>query len=461
MSSDKPKQTPSFGYSLAVLTGVLAIVLGGYYFLNAGLEVMFLFSWLLVFPACMALGYSYGELEQGALEYIKKGMSAALLSLVVGGTISTWIAAGTVPSIIYYGLRYIKPNTFLAVAFLLSMVLSLSCGTAWGTLGTVGIAMFAVGESFGITPALTVGAIFSGAFLGETCTPMAATANVSAAVCGVPTMRHCKKAAELAIPSAGIASVLYFLLGQKFAAGSLPEASIAGLCSQLTDHFTICAAAFLPMLVMLLLIICKIPALFSMLISVLTACAVAVLVQGVELQSIASVFWNGASVEGGGEFLQALLSRGGVRSMVNTVCTMIFTFGMIGAFNTVGMMEALIAPVTQRASSPARLTAATQMVAVVGNMLGTNTFSILMAGSLMVNAYDRAGLERYSLSRDITATSTVLCPLIPWNVSGLYIAGLFGVSSLQAAPFAFCAFLTPALSYVFVSLEARQQKRTD
>ena len=94
-------------------------------------------------------------------------------------------------------------------------------------------------------------------------------------------------------------------------------------------------------------------------------------------------------------------------------------------------------------------------------MLGTNTFSILMAGSLMVNAYDRAGLERYSLSRDITATSTVLCPLIPWNVSGLYIAGLFGVSSMQAAPFAFCAFLTPALSYVFVSLEARQQKRTD
>ena len=457
MRSDRPRRPPSFWYALAVLSGVLAVVLGGYYFLNAGLEVMFLFSWLLVFPACMHLGYSYAELEQGALEYIKKGMSAALLSLVVGGTISTWTAAGTVPSIIYFGLRYIKPHTFLAAAFLLSLALSLACGTAWGTLGTVGIAMFAVGESFHIPPALMVGAIFSGAFLGETCTPMAATANVSAAVCGVPTMEHCKKAAGLALPSAVIASGLYFLLGQNFAADSLSETSVAGLCGQLTDHFQIRPICFLPMLVMLLLILCKIPALFSMLISVLTACAVAVLVQGAEIQSIASVFWSGASVPGDSEFLQALLSRGGVRSMVNTVCTMIFTFGMIGAFNTVGMMEAIIAPVTSRAHSPARLTAATQLVAVVGNMLGTNTFSILMTGSLMASAYDRGGLERHSLSRDITATSTVLCPLIPWNVSGLYIAGLFGVSSLQAAPFAFCAFLTPALSHVFVSLETRQQ----
>ena len=117
-----------------------------------------------------------------------------------------------------------------------------------------------------------------------------------------------------------------------------------------------------------------------MLISVLTACTVIVLVQGVELQSIASVFWNSASIAGDGEFLQALLSHGEVRSMANTVCTTIFIFGIIGAFNTAGIIEALIAPVTKRASSPARLTAAAQMVAVVGNMLGTNTFSILMAG---------------------------------------------------------------------------------
>ena len=126
-----------------------------------------------------------------------------------------------------------------------------------------------------------------------------------------------------------------------------------------------------------------------MLISVLTACTVIVLVQGVELQSIASVFWNSASIAGDGEFLQALLSHGEVRSMTNTVCTTIFIFGIIGAFNTAGIIEALIAPVTKRASSPARLTAAAQMVAVVGNMLGTNTFSILMAGSFMANA--RAG----------------------------------------------------------------------
>ena len=117
--------------------------------------------------------------------------------------------------------------------------------------------MFAVGESFGITPALTVGAGFSGASLGETCTPMAATANVSAAVCGVSTMNHCKKAAELALPPAAFASGLYFLLGQKFADGSLSETSIADLCNELTGRFHIYTASFLPMLVLLLLILCE------------------------------------------------------------------------------------------------------------------------------------------------------------------------------------------------------------
>ena len=91
---------------------------------------MFLFSWLLVSPAGMCLGYSYAELEQGALEYIKKGMSAVLLSLLVGGTISTWTAARTDLSIIYYGLRYIKPDTFLMAAFFLNLLLSPCCGTA-------------------------------------------------------------------------------------------------------------------------------------------------------------------------------------------------------------------------------------------------------------------------------------------------------------------------------------------
>ena len=456
-SSGEPKK-PSFTYAVLTFGLVLAVVLGGYYFLDIGLEVMFLFSWLLVFPACMKLGYRYAQLEQGAFEYIKKGMGAVLLSLVVGGTISTWIAAGTVPAIIYYGLRYIKPSNFLLVAFILSFVLSLACGTAWGTMGTIGIAMFAVGQSFQVSAALTVGAIFSGAFLGETCTPMSSTANVSAAISEVPILEHCKKAGVLAVVSAAIAAVLYLLLGRQFVGSLLPEAYIAGLCHQLTGNFKIQWQSFIPMIVLFVLILRNVPAIFSMLLSALSACFVAVFVQGMDMDTIVYSFWNGFSISGEeGALLEALLSRGGVKSMFNTVCTMIFTFGIIGAFNTVGLMEAIIQPLFRNSCSPLRLTATTHLVTVVGNMLGTNTFSILMAGSLMANAYEKAGIEKHNLSRDITATSTVLCPLIPWNVSGLYITGLFGISSLVAVPYAFCAFLTPLLSYVFIAMEMKRK----
>lgn len=123
------------------------------------LEVMFLFSWLLVSPACMGLGYSYAELEQGALEYIKKGMSAVLLSLLVGGTISTWTAARTDLSIIYYGLRYIKPDTFLMAAFFLNLLL---CSVLRNRLGYAGDRWYCHvrgGRKLWNTPALTVGAV--------------------------------------------------------------------------------------------------------------------------------------------------------------------------------------------------------------------------------------------------------------------------------------------------------------
>ena len=454
----KEKKKPSFIYAASTFVLVLAVVLGGYYFLGIGLEVMFLFSWLLVFPACMKLGCSYGELEQGAFEFIKKGMGPVLLSLVVGGTISTWIGAGTVPAIIYYGLCYLKPGNFLLVAFVLSLALSLACGTAWGTMGTIGIAMFAVGQSFQVPAALTVGAIFSGAFLGETCTPMSSTSNACAAITGVPIMKHCEKAGKLAAVSGIIAAALYLLLGRQFAGSALPEDYIAGLCTQLTANFEIDWYAFIPMIVLFALILRNVPAVFSMLISAIAAGFVAVFHQGMDLQSVVSAFWNGFVVTGEeGALLAALLSHGGVKSMFNTICTMIFTFGIIGAFNTVGLMEAIINPVFRNTRSPIRLTATTQLVAIVGNMLGTNTFSILMAGSLMTKAYEQAGVEKHNLSRDITAASTVLCPLIPWNVSGLYITGLFGIGSLAAVPFAFCAFLTPLFSYVFIARETNRK----
>ena len=139
------RRKPTVGYAVLTLAGVLAIILGGNLLLAAPIQPMFLIVWLFVVPMCMKLGYTYKEIENGMMESIKKGMGAVLTIMVVGALIATWISAGTVPAIIYYGLKIINPGIFLLAAFVLCSMVSLACGTSWGTLGTAGIAMFAVG----------------------------------------------------------------------------------------------------------------------------------------------------------------------------------------------------------------------------------------------------------------------------------------------------------------------------
>ncbi|MGM9662558.1 MAG: Na+/H+ antiporter NhaC family protein [Oscillospiraceae bacterium] len=450
----RERRKPSAWYSISVLLGVLAIVLCGKVFFGAGLATMFLLSWLFIFPACMRLGFSYEEIEAGVLSYIDRGMEAILIVLAVGGMIASWMAAGTVPAIICYGLELIRPKSFLLISFLLCTAVAYICGTSWGTMGTAGIAMFAVGESLGVPAACSVGAIFSGAYLGEMASPMSNSANVCASVCGVPLNRHCREAGLLLLPVMGITAVLYFFLGRS-QGGGFDSSYIESTCAALSALFRIDLLDFLPVLFLLGLIAAKIPALFSMLISAVFACVLAVVRQGAAASDILAIFWSGYEVESGSDFLDALLNRGGVESMFETGAVMLFAFGMAGAFQAAGLLDPLVEALTRRTKGVLQLGIATEGMTVLGNMLGTNTFALIMTGSLMKDTYESFRLAPTDLSRTMTASSTVFCPLIPWNVSGLYIVALYGVECLDFAPYAFCAYLTPLFALLFLCFRRR------
>lgn len=205
-------------YASAVAAGVFLIVIAGNKLLSIPIELMFFLVWLIVYPACMRLGYSFQEIDAGVMEACKSGLGAVLILLAVGALVSAWMAAGTVPAIIYFGLRLINPQVFLLLTFWICSVVSMVCGTSWGTMGTVGIAMFATGSSLGVPPSMTVGAIVSGSFLGDMLSPMGGSANVVSTACGVDLMLHCRELAKITLPVFGVASVFYYGLGTHFAA---------------------------------------------------------------------------------------------------------------------------------------------------------------------------------------------------------------------------------------------------
>ena len=155
------------------------------------------------------------------MEYCKKGLSSIIILLAVGAIIGTWIACGAVPTVIYFGLSVISPKVFLLTTFVLCSCVSLACGTSWGTLGTAGIAMFAIGESMGIPAPMTVGAIVSGSYFGDMVSPMSDSTNVAAAAVDTDLITHCKELVRIVIPMFLVSCIIYYVMGIQFAKVSL------------------------------------------------------------------------------------------------------------------------------------------------------------------------------------------------------------------------------------------------
>ena len=162
---------PSFQVALATLLGSFAFILAGITFLGAELALMFLLVWIVVFIVGMCLGNSYEELEQGALDMVRTSLQPTMILLAVGAMIGAWIASGTVPAIIYYGLKIVNPTLFLPFTMILCFLTAMVTGTSWGTIGTSGLAMVGVGVGIGMNPGIEAGAAVSGAFFGAKMTP--------------------------------------------------------------------------------------------------------------------------------------------------------------------------------------------------------------------------------------------------------------------------------------------------
>ena len=449
------RRKATLGYAIFVFAGILGIILGANILIKAPIAPMFLIIWLFIYPATMMLGYTFEEVNAAMMDSCRNGLGAVLIILAVGAMIATWIAAGTVPALIYYGLMFINPQYFLLSAFVLCSMVSLACGTSWGTMGTAGIAMFGVGASLGIPPGVTLGAIISGSYLGDMLSPMSDSTNVAAAATGVDLIYHCKQLAIIVLPISCLTGILFMVIGMQYSVDTFEASFIGEIMSALSAKFSLGFVAFIPMIVLLAMLMAKMPAMYSMLFSAVVGATVAAMYQGLPADQTVQVFWNGYVSDTGHKFIDSLLNRGGVRSMFNPACMMLFAFGMVGAFNTVGILDAVVNPIIKRVKTVAQLSAISQVISIIGNTLGTNTFSLLMTGTLMTPAYHKYGLHPVNLGKSLNSTSTVICPYIPWNASGIFVAGMFSVPIANWAPYALFSYLMPIAAFLFVLFNFR------
>ncbi|MDD4160343.1 MAG: Na+/H+ antiporter NhaC [Synergistaceae bacterium] len=449
MEQAKEKK-PSQGLAILCFVTVLGILAVGRFVFALDLHVVMLIAVITAGIFGMFFGFTWEEISRGVFDQIGRCLECLIIFMLVGAVISTFISCGAVPALIYYGLKILSPSLFLPTGFVIASLTSIATGTSWGTIGTIGIALLAIGNGLGIPAPITAGMIVGGAFFGDKMSPVSDTTNLAAGIVETNLYRHITTMMYTAIPACIISILLYTMIGLKYTSASIDFTQVNNMLAILQDHFNLNIVVMLPLLVVIGLSVKKVPAIINMLIGIFLAVAFAVIFQGTEISKALAIINQGYHIQSGMESVDSLLSRGGIQSMMWTISLVLLALSLGGILDKTKVLETIIIGITNRVKSVGGLMLAAIISSTIGLMAtAVIYFTISLNGRLFKKPFEDMGLDPSMLSRATEEGGTAVDPLIPWTTSGLFISATLGVSTFEYFPYVFNSILTPIISVVF------------
>lgn len=405
----------------------------------------------LVIAICIACivggicGHSFSDMLEGIIERLTATLEAILILLTVGLLISSFMISGTIPAVIYYGLKLLTPQLFLPVGCMLIAVVSLACGSSWTATGTIGIAFMTIGVGLGISPALTAGMVISGAYVGDKFSPLSDTTNLAAGVSGTGLFDHVTAMVSTTGPVFIISLILYTILGSRINVVNYDPSIAQGIEDSLAANFNLNPLVLLPIAVIVAVCILRVPGLPGVIISVVTGVLFAVIFQGHHnVAEIFSVLHYGPSIETGNEFVDKALAKGGMDHQMWTVNLILLAVSFGGALEKCGSVERIFGNVKHKIHSVGGLVFATMLTSIFCDAAMCDQFlGIGVPAPLYDDKYDELGLARNMLSRTLEDAGTLWACMFPWTACGAYQSGILGMNPFVYFPFAFVNLLNP------------------
>lgn len=447
---NKSIRLPNF---MEVSVVLLAFIILMYLFiavLDLPIQLALFISWFTVILLGLRLGHTYNGMQDGLLKGITSGMEAVLILITVGALIGTWIAGGIVPSIIYYGLSILNPSIFLFATLVLCTVTSLATGTSFGTVGTAGIAMLGIGYSFGIPLPLVAGAIISGAYVGDKLSPLSDTTVMTASLTKVDIVEHIKSMLYVSGPAFGITSILFLLVGFFYVGGNADLSRAQEVMIALDGHFNISWYMLIPAFVVIGLLVMKKPSIPTITFGAVLGILWTVLFQNTSIVDAIQNSYSGYSIQSGVEFMDKLLNRGGISSMLDVILLIVLALGLGGLMEKAGILQVICNRLLKWADNAWKTTVSTLVAGFFGNFFGGAAYvSLITASKITEENYDRLGIDRRVLSRNTEAGGTITTPMVPWSDGGIYMAAVLGISTLSYLPFLWFHFLVIAITIFY------------
>lgn len=463
MTSPQEQHSTTLPAALLPVLFMVAAVIGGHVIAGIDLRFILLISAIVAGLTAWWQGIKVDRLFEVYSENIRCAFPVLLILMAIGGIVGTWMFSGTVPFLVYYGLKFLHPDYVLVTAFLVTAMVSTFTGTSWGSAATAGVAFIGIGSSMGIPLPMVAGAALSGAVFGDKVSPISDTTNLCALASDVTVYQHIRSMLPNVIISGILTAAGFLILGMSYSTGAADTSLVEGILAELDQLYEFNAWMLLPALVVFAGGYKGYHPVVLMIASSLLAVVVGVWSNGFMAEDGAASLFTGFNTEmtGAGQVspdLSVLLNRGGFEGMLSgAVLFAILAIGFGSCVESYGGLNRLMRGLLRIVSTKYQLVLSAFFTGGALNAVsGNGAFSILTTGQMFRESFRRMDVSATVLSRSMENSMTLLESLLPWHVTAIYMTGIFGVSTGRYLPFAFFNITGILLFFVFAWRETRR-----
>ncbi len=444
----RESRIPSLAEACIALILVCAAIVTGLQ-LGIGSQMALFLGACTAIAAALYFRVPWEQIQGEFLRVISDSLIPLIILMVVGIMVGAWIIGGTVPSLMYFGLKLCSPYIVLPLTFVLCAVMSVFTGTSFGSIATMGLALTGVAMGIGIPLPVVAGAVISGAYFGDKLSPMSDSTNLASAMTGANLYEHIGSMMYTTLPATLLCLILYAGLGFQFGANAMDDSNIILMMDTLEGTFHISLVAIVPAILMLVVSMLKIPAILGLSICALFSIVFAMIMQGISFTEVMSACFSGYVSETGVDLVDTILTRGGLTSMMNTVALVMIAGIMGGALNASGVMKVFEEKILLKMVKSVKSLVITTMLYSYFILIisGSQPLGVVMGGATFKDMYKKMDVHEKVLSRALADTSTLAAPLVPWSVAAAYAMGVLGVG-LEYIPYAFLCFLVPIFTVI-------------
>ena len=410
------------------------------------------------------LGIKWEVVRHRVVSTIGSAMPAMLILLLIGSLAGTWMVSGVVPAMIYYGLGIISPKYFLFTAVVVCSIVSVSTGSSWSTIATIGVALLGIGRAIGVNEAVAAGAIVSGAYFGDKMSPLSDTTNLAPAMAGTDLFTHVRYMVYTTAPTMLITLIIFLVIGFTYDfSGAV--GNVGAVKDAIGSTFNTSPLLFLVPAILFTIIILKVPPIPALMAGTLLGAVFAVIFQPHIIENISGITGNYAkasyltvmqsiygkvSLTTANPSVNNLLSTSGMGGMLDTIWLILSAMTFGGVMESAGLLKRIIQPIIKVAKSTGGLVTSTAVACVFFNTTASDQYiAIVVPGRMFRRTFEEKGLKPEVLSRTLEDSGTVTSVLVPWNSGGATQARVLGVPTLHYLPYCFFNLISPFMTVIF------------